>query len=744
MCALDCCHHFSWGRAASICRAPADSASAELAFTDGIRLLLHTPHHRRHTYKPTARPLVQSFVENGRQVATITYPDDDPQFRLQYVGNVQRQRPHGRGELRWRRGNYVRFEGDFRAGEMREGVLCFGPHGRSRYVGELRQSRADGIGCLEPHENDDCVLARYEGGWRDGLKSGGGTAVFRNGDEYNGNWHNNRMSGEGLYTWADGTEFQGQFVDDEMHGDGVCGWPSQRAVRLSFTHSYPNAVRVAVRVLCGVLVLLTLMYVLPHLYDVAVPVDDGYGGDDAQDGYGRGADTQGHVDGAAAGVDDIPVYGSTAGANTGAGDAGDDFDGGGSASASDGTRTITQAELANMADWLAVWGEAPLGCSRDCECDPSLIENVVAQVAFVASRPWLWLWPWSSAQLQARARARREADVLAEEGLLGLHAAWNGTSDPAYLPSLAACPCDCGDDRGSTASLTSAAAGGTFGPSAGATGSGGGDDSGDPATRSRRAREVGVGAQGNADDGNLGIAWSLWSGTTAPGSPGSPRVSWMTALASEFDDGGDDGSDGLAYHKSVAEAEAARSAAASAGGNTAADEAGLDAAVATAASKADGLAAGAVGDGTPDTAGEADDDSAGATVSTVLILYLRLHMKRQLHYLRLGMIALFVMTGDLEDTLSALVWPFTCLLCRHFSKRGAGASVPDGTAFFLALYSATAAVLLTCVLIVVVVPEGFAEVVRLSCMEFVPDDDAAAAVDAARAIVAQARAALPA
>lgn len=41
----------------------------------------------------------------------ITYPEDDPQFREQYVGGVVRQRPDGNGVLRWRQGNYVRFEG---------------------------------------------------------------------------------------------------------------------------------------------------------------------------------------------------------------------------------------------------------------------------------------------------------------------------------------------------------------------------------------------------------------------------------------------------------------------------------------------------------------------------------------------------------------------------------------------------------------------------------------------------------
>ncbi len=37
-----------------------------------------------------------------------------------------------------------------------------------------------------------------------------------------------------------------------------------------------------------------------------------------------------------------------------------------------------------------------------------------------------------------------------------------------------------------------------------------------------------------------------------------------------------------------------------------------------------------------------------STAVVVLTLYLRLHLKRQLHYLRLGMLALFALTGALR------------------------------------------------------------------------------------------------
>lgn len=53
-----------------------------------------------------------------------------------------------------------------------------------------------------------------------------------------------------------------------MHGEGYCCWANGRRVDLQFTHCYPNHVRTAVRVLCGVVLVITLIYVMPHLVDM--------------------------------------------------------------------------------------------------------------------------------------------------------------------------------------------------------------------------------------------------------------------------------------------------------------------------------------------------------------------------------------------------------------------------------------------------------------------------------------------
>lgn len=564
-----------------------------------------------------ARPLVQTFTEAGRAMATITYPEDDEHFRLQYVGRVQRQRPHGQGDMRWRKGNYVRFTGEFKAGEMHHGTLYFGPQGRSQYSGDLRHSRADGSGVLEPDEGDDCVLARYDGGWQDGLKCGVGTAEFRNGDIYVGQWHKNRMYGSGRYVWRDGTVFTGQFVDDEMHGRGSCRWPSGREVDIAFTHSYPNAVRFAVRVLCVLLLLMTLLYVLPHLYDFA----------------------ETHVD---------------------------DFSGlSGQGASSDGTGGSPADALTDPLAGL------PRGCS--CPCSASMMDNVIAQFHFVRAQPWLWLWPWSAAQLLARERAREEANVLAEQGIGGLSLAWNLTATPDASFPLAACPCDC--DYFSQAQYGNVRD----------------DDS--PDTGDDPADEGFVSADDDPfefwDDSSLLLRSEVEEIVASNASRyGLERVRLF----------GDDGSDGL----QIVEQQATQDVASAVPeGSDACEGEDCPAVDIDAVDRVDGL-----------------NEGSRATVSTVLTLYLRLHMKRQLHYLRLGMIALFVMTGDLEDSLSALLWPVVCFVCRFSKPRTVcGITVSDKTVFWLALWSSTALWCLACTLVVVVLPEGIAEVVRLSCYD---------------------------
>ncbi len=167
-----------------------------------------------------------SSSSTSKSETFIEFPTSDEMSRRWYRGEVQRGRPNGFGELKWRGGNYTHFVGTFKAGEMKEGTLLFGPEGKSKYSGSLKDNRAEGYGSLEPDPLDDCLLAKYEGGWCSGLKDGNGTALFRNHDMYKGTWVGNKMSGYGTYLWSNGVSFKGQFLHDEVHGQGALGFPS--------------------------------------------------------------------------------------------------------------------------------------------------------------------------------------------------------------------------------------------------------------------------------------------------------------------------------------------------------------------------------------------------------------------------------------------------------------------------------------------------------------------------------------
>ena len=52
-----------------------------------------------------------STSPTGTTHGELFFPENDPQLRESFVGSLQRQKPHGTGVLRWRRGNYVRFHG---------------------------------------------------------------------------------------------------------------------------------------------------------------------------------------------------------------------------------------------------------------------------------------------------------------------------------------------------------------------------------------------------------------------------------------------------------------------------------------------------------------------------------------------------------------------------------------------------------------------------------------------------------
>jgi hypothetical protein len=62
----------------------------------------------------------------------------------------------------------------------------------------------------------------YEGGCKDGLAEGEGTA--RGMAEYHGGFHAGKKDGQGVKTWPWGDRYEGGFADDRREGEGRYGW----------------------------------------------------------------------------------------------------------------------------------------------------------------------------------------------------------------------------------------------------------------------------------------------------------------------------------------------------------------------------------------------------------------------------------------------------------------------------------------------------------------------------------------
>lgn len=284
--------------------------------------------------------------------------------------------------------------------------------------------------------------------------------------------------------------------------------------------------------------------------------------------------------------------------------------------------------------------------------------------------PWGWLWPWSQHQLDARAQARHEALILAMGGLKGVHThgSWGfagGSNTNQHSPvgclehelrqaygldRLAA------SSSSSSSSLVDEVAGG----------------GGRGVHGSRQGLEldvVSLGAQADvlqvvtvedgfhgdgdeeadgalfafdADDFDPATFFDDGSDVILPPSlPGThPAVhselvtdASLHAMGEPELDGCDSGDTAACVPQGVSgEAQDSASESSTPG--------------ATTASQHDDLAA-------PSSAAQ------GSTVVTVLTLYLRLHLTRQLHYLRLGMLALFTLTGTRGH---AVVWLLCCFV----------------------------------------------------------------------------------
>lgn len=85
----------------------------------------------------------------------------------------------------------------------------------------LKQGRGVYVWMREGEEEEKVEVARYEGGYVDGVKSGFGMMRFPSGDVYEGEFQDNKMHGTGTYTYKKSQDiYSGAWVNNLKHGQG--------------------------------------------------------------------------------------------------------------------------------------------------------------------------------------------------------------------------------------------------------------------------------------------------------------------------------------------------------------------------------------------------------------------------------------------------------------------------------------------------------------------------------------------
>src|SRR6266496_5647492 len=87
-----------------------------------------------------------------------------------------------------------------------------------KYIGDIKNKKPNGLG-VAIYSNDYAL--RYAGGFADGMYSGKGVMVFKDGFFLSGEWKNGKLNGNGASLTKDGDFYKGQFVDGKKEGSGV-------------------------------------------------------------------------------------------------------------------------------------------------------------------------------------------------------------------------------------------------------------------------------------------------------------------------------------------------------------------------------------------------------------------------------------------------------------------------------------------------------------------------------------------
>ena len=134
----------------------------------------------------------------GGYRGTITYPDNDINGYANYKGqiSVERNIPHGQGEMKWANNDV--------------------------YNGEWHFGKRNGSGTMTYSDG-----TKYTGKWYKDRRHGNGSMDYQNGKKYVGQWYNDIRQGNGSMHYKDGKIAEGKWVNNDPNGIFIMKWPGK-------------------------------------------------------------------------------------------------------------------------------------------------------------------------------------------------------------------------------------------------------------------------------------------------------------------------------------------------------------------------------------------------------------------------------------------------------------------------------------------------------------------------------------
>lgn len=156
------------------------------------------------------------------------------------MGDFRNGNMHGFGNFIFSRDNPNNVDyyiGLFKDG-LRNGNGTFVWRDGEMYEGEFKNNFKNGYGKITYAPDNKNEADYYFGQFKDGKEHGKGKFAWRNGDVYDGEFQNGFKSGNGTYMYTNGKKYEGQFLKDNFNGFGKLTYEENNGDKDKFGPNY--------------------------------------------------------------------------------------------------------------------------------------------------------------------------------------------------------------------------------------------------------------------------------------------------------------------------------------------------------------------------------------------------------------------------------------------------------------------------------------------------------------------------